>query len=158
MNSLRLGGAAAPAGPPGRPVAATSGAVAWLMDSLIRPPRWRSESAFADAQYLPIRSQARSCRGPLHAQPRPRVDRDEHQVNDEVREQDADDDEDEDALQQEVVLGTDRLEDQVAEAGELEGDLGDYVAADDHAELEREPGQLRQRRVPVRVPADHPLA
>src|SRR5712675_3523791 len=31
-----------------------------LASSLIRPPRWRSESAFADAQYLPIRSQARS--------------------------------------------------------------------------------------------------
>src|ERR1700732_1934608 len=27
---------------------------------LIRPPRWRSESAFADALCLPIRSQARS--------------------------------------------------------------------------------------------------
>src|SRR3984957_18798119 len=158
MNSLRLGGAAAPAGPPGRPVVASSGADAWLMDSLIRPPRWRSESAFADAQYLPIRSQARSCRGPLHAQPRPRVDREEHQVNDEVREQDTDDDEDEDALQQEVVLRTDRLEDQVAEAGVLEGDLGDDVAADDHAEREREPGELGQRRVPVGVTADHPLA
>src|SRR5580700_591342 len=61
MNSLRLGGAAATlADPPGRPVVATSGAGAWLTDSLIRPPRWRSESAFADAQYLPIRSQARS--------------------------------------------------------------------------------------------------
>src|SRR5690348_6056091 len=28
--------------------------------SLIRPPRWRSESAFADTLYLLIRSQARS--------------------------------------------------------------------------------------------------
>src|ERR1700691_6080180 len=28
--------------------------------SLMRPPRWRSESAFADTLYLPIRSQARS--------------------------------------------------------------------------------------------------
>jgi hypothetical protein len=27
---------------------------------LMRPPRWRSESAFADALYLLIRSQARS--------------------------------------------------------------------------------------------------
>src|SRR3984893_8138208 len=31
-----------------------------LFRSLMRPPRWRSESAFADALYLPIRSQARS--------------------------------------------------------------------------------------------------
>src|ERR1700730_10026742 len=128
MNSLRLGGAAATLdGRHGRPVVATSGADAWLMDSLIRPPRWHSESAFADAQYLPIRSQARTCRGPMHAQPGPWVDLEEHQVNDEVREQDTDDDEDEDALQQEVVLRTDRLEDQVAEAGVLEGDLGDDV-------------------------------
>src|SRR5690348_5495450 len=39
--------------------------------TLIRPPRWRSESAFADALYLPVRSQARSLTCPLgrrHAQ------------------------------------------------------------------------------------------
>src|SRR4029077_18882157 len=33
-----------------------------LASSLMRPPRWRSESAFANALYLPIRSQARSLR------------------------------------------------------------------------------------------------
>src|SRR5580698_1228572 len=110
MNSLRLRGAADPAGPPGRPVAATSGAVAWLMDSLMP---WHLPPA-RQALCLPARLQTKARSGPsarsrcrsLHAQPRPRVDREEHQVNDEVREQDADDDEDEDALQQEVVLGT----------------------------------------------------
>src|SRR6266700_7451994 len=38
--------------------------------SLIRPPRWRSESAFADALCFPIRSQARSS-----ALPEARADR-----------------------------------------------------------------------------------
>src|ERR1700747_1044659 len=122
----------------------------------MRTPRWRSESAFADALYLLIRSRARSCRRPLHAQPGPRVDRDEHQVDDEVRDQDAEDDEYEDALQQEEVLVADRLEDEVAEAGVVEGDLGDDVAADDHAEREREPGELGQRRVAVGVAPEAP--
>src|SRR5438105_2100169 len=31
----------------------------------MRPPRWRSQSAFAGALYLPIRSRARSCRRPF---------------------------------------------------------------------------------------------
>jgi hypothetical protein len=94
---------------------------------------------------------------PLHAQPRPRVDGGEDQVDEEVRGEHSDDDEDEDALQQEVVPVGDRLVEQVAEARVLERDLGDDVAADDHAELQRQPGQLRQRRVPVGVPADHAL-
>src|SRR5579862_7697237 len=40
----------------GRVTVTPASGVSWL----IRPPRWRSESAFADALCLPIRSQARS--------------------------------------------------------------------------------------------------
>src|SRR5580704_14990086 len=46
-----------------RPTAVT-GASGGVWVTLMRTPRWRSESAFADALYLPIRSQARSCRPP----------------------------------------------------------------------------------------------
>src|SRR6202012_3040216 len=146
--SLRPRGVPAAPGPAGRPVAATAVAGASLTDSLMLP---RSSPAR-------LQTKARSpCRS-LHAQPGPRVDRDEHQVDDEVRDQDAENDEDEDALQQEEVLVADRLEDQVAEAGVLEGDLGDDVAADDHAELERETGELGQRRVAVGGAAHDPLA
>src|ERR1700745_3359632 len=73
----------------------------------------------------PPRPCAHSYRRSLHAQPGPRVDADEDQVNDEVGEQDADDDVDEDALQQEVVLVPDGGVEQLAQARVLERDLGD---------------------------------
>src|SRR5579863_1338986 len=60
--------------PPGtRPPGSAAGAVpagAGGGPSLMRTPRWRSESAFADALYLPIRSQARSS-GALSCLPEP---------------------------------------------------------------------------------------
>jgi len=59
----------------------------------------------------------------------------------------ADDDEHEDALQQEVVVVADSLEDQVTETGVRECHLGDHSPAHDDAELQRQSGELGQHRV-----------
>ena len=114
-----------------------------------RPPRWGSA---LDAGSASLGHDA------LDPGARPRVDDHVGDVDDEVRDQDADHDEQEDALEQEVVAVLDRREDQLAEPRVAEDDLGHERAADDRAERERESGELRQDGVPVGVPADEPAA
>ena len=59
--------------------------------------------------------------------------------------EDADDQEEEDALDQEVVAVLDRAQGQRPEAGVREHDLDDDRAGDHRAECEREPGDLREQ-------------
>ena len=92
-----------------------------------------------------------------HSGPGTRVDQDVDDVDDEVGDQHAHDDEQEGPLQQEEVLVLDRLEDQVAEPRIGEDDLGDQGAGHEHAELQGQAGDLRQHRVPERVAPDQPL-
>jgi hypothetical protein len=90
----------------------------------------------------------------LHTDTRARVDEHVGDVDDEVRDQNTGDEEEEDALDEEVVAVLDRSQGQASEPRIGEDDLDDDRARHDRAECEREAGDLGKQGVPVGVLAN----
>src|SRR5581483_12235401 len=95
----------------------------------------RGRAARAPARAAAGRSARRAAWGSrataFHPDPRPWVDDDVDEIDEEVGDEHPDDDEEEDPLDHEVVLVRDRAVDLVAEPRVREHDLGDERAGDD---------------------------